>query len=120
MDNDINKVYQLPLEIDSEITLKFGTPLTIIILIGVMFLFSSKTENMVYAPFKYAWYVWNMLIGFVLAFTSGSNKKKRIAHSLIFYLTRYNGVYKSIDNPRKYEEMKVSVKDETPDNEYNC
>lgn len=119
MDNNLNQTYQLPEEINAELTLKYGIPVRVLIVIVAMWLFSGNTKSMIYPPFEIAWYVWNIVVGFVLCIKSNKNKEKVWAYSLLLYLSRGKGEYKSIDNPKKLNEMKASVKDETPDSEYS-
>ena len=115
----MNQSYQLPEEINAELTLKYGIPVRLLLVLGAMWLFSSNTESMVFPLFQVAWYVWNMVVGFILCIKTSKNKEKVLAYSLLLYLTKSKGEYKSIDNPKNFYDLKVSGKDETPDSEYS-
>lgn len=108
---------QLPQEINAEITVKFGIPVRIFFVGALMFAFARNTVASVYAPFEIAWYIWNVLIGLILCIKTKQNCEKSFGYSLVAFLSRGCGEYKSIDNPKKFSEMKVSVTDETPDKE---
>lgn len=119
MDNNLDQTYQLPQEINAELTLKYGIPVRVLLVLVAMWLFSQNTKSIVYPPFEIAWYIWNILVGFILCVKSTKNKEKVLAYSLLLFLSRGKGEYKSIDNPKSIKDMKESVKDETPDNEYS-
>lgn len=118
MDDNPNKVYQLPTEITAEMKMKGILPITLLIVFGVMFLLAQRFEGFVYKPFTKAWYIYNLIVGFILCIKSGKNGEKRIAQSILLYFAREKEAYKPIENPRDYNEMEVSGKDETSDEEY--
>lgn len=119
MDESPNRVYQLPTEITAEMKMKGIMPITLLIVLVVMFFLAQRFEGFVYKPFTNAWYVYNLIVGFILCIKTSKNGEKRIAQSIMLYLARDKQVYKPIENPESYNEMEVSEKDETSDEEYN-
>ena len=114
---DANRTYSLPTEIDSEMRIRSVPVVTIIAALAGLF-FAQKFEMFIYEDLKTAWYVFNILVGIILTMKTRRNGNKRLIQSIFIVMSNKKRTYKPIDNPLKYEEMQVSKKDETPDEEY--
>ncbi len=120
MNENINEVYTLPTEISAD--LKTSTPfgsisIKVIITGFIVMFFAQKLDTYIYEPLVPLWYVFNILVGVYMIFPSGTNIGKTNAGALLLYFTREKNTYYSIDNPKSYEEMKISVLDERTDDE---
>lgn len=118
LNEDINRVYQLPTEITAELKMKGFIPITLLITLAIMLFVAQRFEGLVFTPFKYVWYGWNLIVGFIMCIKSQKNGDKRIIQSILLFLSRDKNAYKPIDNPKSYTEIEVSDIDETQDSEY--
>lgn len=112
MDNNPNRVYKLPVEITAETRMKGVVPITFIIVIALMLFLAQRFEGLVFEPLKYAWYIYNIAIGFVLCIKTQRNGEKRIVQSILLFLTKDRNTYMPIDNPLDYSDMAVPKTDE--------
>ncbi len=112
--NELDKEYTLPTEIDYEMNVK-SVPITTIAFGLIFFAFANKTNTYIYEPLQFLWWIFNVIIGVSLSLETASNGKKRLWQSLILYIFGKNQTYCSISDPKEYRQMKVSEKNETPD-----
>lgn len=93
-------------------------PITLLITLAIMLFVAQRFEGFVFTPFKYVWYGWNLIVGFIMCVKSQKNGDKRMIQSIMLFLSRDKNTYKPIDNPKSYTEIEVSDIDETQDSEY--
>ncbi len=117
MDNEADRVYQLPTEITAELKMKGIVPITLLITVALMLFFAQRTEGLVFTPFKYIWYGYNIVVGFIMCIKSQKNGEKRVIQTILLFFAKNKNTYKSIDNPKHYNEMEISDLDETKDSE---
>ena len=120
MNENINEVYTLPTEISADLkaSTPFGSISIRIIMAGfIVLFFSQKLDPYIYEPLIPFWYAFNILVAVYMILPSGTNIGKTNAGALLLYFTRDKNTYYSIDNPKTYDEMKISVLDERKDDE---
>lgn len=110
--NEVNQVYTVPMEINSELKLKGTIPVTLIVAAFGMFFLAQRFSWMIFEPLRVPWYIYNVVVAIIMSIKGIKNGEKRLFQSILLYLSRDTNSYAPIKNPADYYEMEVPTKDE--------